>query len=107
MTLFEAKPPMEAHLAREPEALLDMTTEQFLSVVGQRVRRHRTAQRMSRKLLAESSGVSERYLAQLEAGQGNMSIALLRKVARAIRLPLAELMTERSMRTMQPEPVDE
>lgn len=107
MTTFEAKPSADAHLISEPEALGDMTTEQFLSVVGQRVRRRRTAERMSRKLLAESSGVSERYLAQLEAGQGNMSIALLRKVARAIRLPLGELMTERSMRTMHPHPVDE
>jgi len=49
---------------------------------------------MSRKRLAEKSGVSERYLAQLEAGQGNMSIALLRKVASAIDLQLQVLMAE-------------
>ena len=38
---------------------------------------------MARKLLARDSGVSERYLAQLEAGQGNISILLLRQIAAA------------------------
>jgi len=68
--------------------------EDFLAIVGGRVRHHRTSVRMSRRLLAERSGVSERYLAQLECGQGNMSIALLRKVALALELPLPELVAE-------------
>lgn len=71
-----------------------LSTDEFLQVVGQRVRFHRTAKRMSRKRLAETSGVSERYLAQLEAGQGNMSIALLRKVTAAIGLSLGALMAD-------------
>lgn len=49
---------------------------------------------MSRKRLAEVSGVSERYLAQLESGQGNMSIALLRKVTSAIGMSLGALMSQ-------------
>ena len=49
---------------------------------------------MSRKLLAGDSGVSERYLAQLEAGQGNVSILLLRQIATALSLPLTELLAE-------------
>ena len=49
---------------------------------------------MSRKLLASDSGVSERYLAQLEAGQGNISILLLRQIAAALNLPLTELLAE-------------
>jgi transcriptional regulator with XRE-family HTH domain len=71
-----------------------LSTDEFLTLVGQRIRVHRTAERMSRKRLAEVSGVSERYLAQLEAGQGNMSIALLRKVTKAVNLPLNELLAE-------------
>jgi len=71
-----------------------LTTDEFLSLVGQRIRFHRTSNRMSRKRLAEVSGVSERYLAQLEAGQGNMSIALLRKVTTAIGLPLNILLAD-------------
>ena len=43
--------------------------------------------RCSRK----APGVSERYLAQLEAGEGNASVLLLRNVARALDLPLTEL----------------
>jgi len=85
-------------------SLGSLSTEDFLSVVGQRVRRRRTALRMSRKRLAETSGVSERYLAQLEAGQGNMSIALLRKVTIAMALPIGELMAEeRSQAAAEPE----
>jgi XRE family aerobic/anaerobic benzoate catabolism transcriptional regulator len=51
---------------------------------------------MARKLLARDSGVSERYLAQLEAGRGNVSILLLRQIAGALNLPLAELLAEES-----------
>lgn len=51
---------------------------------------------MSRKLLAGDSTVSERYLAQLEAGQGNVSILLLRQIATALNLSLTELLAEDS-----------
>jgi len=70
-----------------------LSTEEFLLIVGQRVRKQRSRKSMSRKRLAEVSGVSERYLAQLESGQGNMSIALLRKVTAAIGMSLGELMS--------------
>ncbi len=70
-----------------------LTTDEFLSVVGQRVRKQRAEKSMSRKRLAEVSGVSERYLAQLESGQGNMSIALLRKVTTAIGMSMGLLMS--------------
>jgi len=69
-----------------------LPTEAFLKVVGLRVRRRRNALGMSRRRLAEVSSVSERYLAQLESGQGNMSIALLRKVTSALGMPLGALM---------------
>jgi len=45
-------------------------------------------------MLARDCGVSERYLAQLESGRGNFSIVLLRRVAAAIDVPLAELLSE-------------
>ena len=70
------------------------STAGFLAVVGERVRRQRALLHMPRRCLAERSGVSERYLAQLESGRGNMSIARLRKVALALELPLAELVAE-------------
>lgn len=75
-------------------SLEELSTEEFLMVVGQRVRQQRARKSMSRKRLAEVSSVSERYLAQLESGQGNMSIALLRKVTSAIGISLGDLMSE-------------
>ena len=49
---------------------------------------------MTRKTLARDSGVSERYLAQIETGQGNISILLLVQIARALDLPVQELLRE-------------
>ena len=56
---------------------------------------------MSRKLLARHSEVSERYLAQLEAGQGNFSIVLLRRVAHAIGVPLRDIIDEQPDRSVE------
>ncbi len=65
-----------------------------LARLGERVRAWRTQQAMTRKTLSEASGVSERYLAQLESGPGNMSVLLLRKVARAMHVPVERLVAE-------------
>ncbi len=63
-------------------------------MLGERVRGARARHGMTRRMLAQDSGVSERYLAQLESGRGNFSIALLKRVAFAIDIPLAELVSE-------------
>lgn len=68
--------------------------EAFLASLGERVRAWREERRVTRKALAVSSGVSERYLAQLESGQGNMSILLLRQLAQAMQVPLETLVRE-------------
>jgi XRE family aerobic/anaerobic benzoate catabolism transcriptional regulator len=59
--------------------------------LGERVRTLRNQRGMTRKALAQHAKVSERYLAQLEAGLGNCSIVLLRRIARAIGLPVTQL----------------
>lgn len=66
----------------------------FLVEVGRRVRQCRHAISMTRRQLAERSGLSERYLAQLEAGDGNISILLIRRVARVLKVDLARLLAE-------------
>ena len=66
-------------------------SDDFLARVGQRVRRTRKALRMSRRVLSERSGVSQRYLAQLEAGEGNVSLTLLLRVARALEVSVEQL----------------
>ncbi|UZE49911.1 helix-turn-helix transcriptional regulator [Rhodopseudomonas sp. P2A-2r] len=68
----------------------DPETE-FLVELGQRVRTMRGLRGMSRKVLAKVSGISERYIAQLEGGKGNVSIVLLRRVALAMGTPLEDL----------------
>ena len=66
----------------------------FLQRLGDRVRTARGQRAFSRKLLAEYAGVSERYLAQLEAGKGNISIILLRNIAAALELALEDLVCQ-------------
>src|SRR6516165_2924462 len=66
----------------------------YLGLLGERVRETRARRGMTRKILARDSGVSERYLAQLESGQGNISIILLRQVAHAMGVPLTDLVRE-------------
>ncbi|HUN47632.1 MAG TPA: helix-turn-helix transcriptional regulator [Stellaceae bacterium] len=66
----------------------------YLAQLGERIRAARARRGMTRKILARDSGVSERYLAQLEGGQGNISIILLRQVAQAMGLPLADLVRD-------------
>jgi XRE family aerobic/anaerobic benzoate catabolism transcriptional regulator len=63
----------------------------FLEQLGQRVRTMRSLRGMSRKVLAKVSGISERYIAQLEAGRGNVSIVLLRRVSNAMGAHLEDL----------------
>jgi len=53
-------------------------------LVGARVRKARELRGLARRELSEMSGVSQRYLAQVEAGEGNISIALLLKVGEAL-----------------------
>src|SRR5712675_1668817 len=81
----------------QPELRLREMTENrdpesgFLEQLGQRVRTMRALRGMSRKVLAKVSGISERYIAQLESGKGNVSIVLLRRVSNAMAAHLEDL----------------
>ncbi len=66
----------------------------YLRRLGERVRTLRNQRGMTRKALAAHAKVSERYLAQLEVGKGNCSIVLLRRIARAIGLPVTQLVRD-------------
>src|SRR5207249_737085 len=67
----------------------------FLAAMGRHMREMRERRGLSRRALSQSAGVSERYLARLEAGDGNASVLLLRDVARALGVPIAELIERR------------
>ena len=83
------KPP-----AKRPQRADDPDIDGYLLTLGERVRAARARRGMTRKMLSRDSGVSERYLAQLETGVGNVSIARLRRVAHAMNTPLADLVRE-------------
>ncbi len=64
---------------------LPYSEREFLALLGERVRSMRLLRDMTRRELARRSRVSERYIAQIEAGKGNVSIVLLLRIAHAIR----------------------
>jgi len=72
---------------------LSGSDEQFLQFLGRRVREQRNRRGMTRRSVAHAADVSERHLAQLEAGDGNISVMLLRRIAAALHVPLAQLLT--------------
>jgi len=67
-----------------PKDDLAAEVQHLLQRVGARVRKARELKGVSRRVVSERSGVSPRYLAQLEAGEGNISIGLLQRVALAL-----------------------
>jgi XRE family transcriptional regulator, aerobic/anaerobic benzoate catabolism transcriptional regulator len=70
---------------------VDSARDPFLTVLGERVRLMRSRRGVTRKVLAGEAGISERHLANLEAGTGNASVLLLRQLARALNCSMAEL----------------
>lgn len=74
-----------------PQHVLRDSEDGFLLFLGKRVRELRNRRGMTRKMMAREADVSERHLAQLEAGEGNVSIVLLRRIAGALHVSLAEL----------------
>jgi XRE family aerobic/anaerobic benzoate catabolism transcriptional regulator len=87
--LMKATRPKPAATREQPR-----DTEAYLHRLGERVRTLRNRRGMSRKALAAHARVSERYLAQLEVGKGNISIVLLRRISRALGLPVTQLVQE-------------
>jgi len=80
---------------RRGEAPADET---YLRGVGERVRLARARRGMSRKILSKASGVSERYLAELERGAGNASLLVVRQIAEALGVEPAKLVSDQAER---------
>src|SRR5258708_35046321 len=91
--------PLETKLAFRGSPQL--SGEQFLVSLGSRVRDLRKRSGMTRKTLARESEVSERHLAQLESGEGNISILLLRRIAAVLSVSLEELFAPRQQSGQQ------
>jgi XRE family aerobic/anaerobic benzoate catabolism transcriptional regulator len=66
--------------------------QDFAHEIGRMVRLGRAKRGVSRRQLAQDSGTSERYLAQIEGGAGNPSMLVMRAIADALGLPIVELL---------------
>ena len=82
-----------------PEAMVtqsvsDTESKATLSELGGRVRAWRARRGMTRKQLAADSGLSERFLADVESGKGNVSINSLESAARALNISFLELLQD-------------
>lgn len=81
--------PKKTEKTSAPAGLAD---EGFAADVGALVRRGRARRGITRRQLASDSGISERYLAQIESGQGNPSVIVLKAIALAMDMPITELL---------------
>ena len=87
--LREPAPAVRKRGARANAAISDP-----LKSLADRVRQARALRGMTRKRLARDSGVSERYLAQIESGKGNISVLFLRRLAKAMNMSIDALLVE-------------
>lgn len=78
----------------ETEYGVEADFRRLLHNVGERVKSARARKGISRRELSEESGVSQRYLAQLESGSGNISIGLLARVANALDFQIEWLVSK-------------
>ncbi|HTV94399.1 MAG TPA: helix-turn-helix transcriptional regulator [Steroidobacteraceae bacterium] len=75
--------------------------EAYLRALADRIRAARAQRGMTRSALAADSGVSLRFLAQLESGQGNPSVRVLRRIASAMGFSPDALLSEEPMRSVE------
>ena len=76
------------------EMMTDHDARATLAELGARVRAWRARRGMTRKQLAADSGLSERFLADVEGGKGNVSINSLEAAARALNITILELLQD-------------
>jgi XRE family aerobic/anaerobic benzoate catabolism transcriptional regulator len=82
---------LRAPEAESPQEISDIDESAFLQKMAEVIRTRRAQRGMTRKMLATQSGVSERFLARVEGGEGNASILVLRQIAWALNVPIHEL----------------
>jgi transcriptional regulator with XRE-family HTH domain len=75
---------------------MNLDDRQFLQQVGFRIRELRTAQNLTQAQLAEQCDLDRTFIGSVERGERNVSVLNLRKIARALRVPLTDLFKEPS-----------
>ena len=85
--------PRRLPVARTKPRRADPQDVAYLQILADKIRDARAQRGMTRIALAMDSGVSLRFLAQLESGQGNPSILVLRRIASAMGFPPDDLLS--------------
>src|SRR5437763_13651717 len=94
MSKATPRKPRASNAPRKRGARTKIAAPDPLRLLGDHVRQARARRGMTRKQLARDSGVSERYLAQIEGGKGNISVLVLRQLAKALNKSLDVLLFE-------------
>src|SRR3954463_3060004 len=76
------------------QPITEQQARAILPELGARVRAWRARRGMTRKQLAGDSGLSERFLADVESGKGNVSINSLEAAARALNITILDLLQD-------------
>jgi XRE family aerobic/anaerobic benzoate catabolism transcriptional regulator len=78
--------------ARRPPKQVRLENTTLLREIGYIVRNERAKRGVTRKMLAKQTGMSERYLAHIELGDGNPSVLTLDAIARGLGLDIFDLL---------------
>ncbi len=65
----------------------------MLRRLGERIRVARGARGMTQEQLAHKAGLSRAYVARLETGRHNPPVLTLARIAKALKVPMADLFT--------------
>jgi methanogenic corrinoid protein MtbC1/DNA-binding XRE family transcriptional regulator len=65
---------------------------QYLKGLGTRITNHRKSQKLSQQDIADISGLDRAYISSLENGKQNVTVGAVGKIARALDLPLEDLL---------------
>ncbi len=95
----------EALLQQETSEQSQQALAAYVQQIAKLVRGRRAQRGMTRKVLSQHSGISERYLAQVETGKANMSISLLWRLAEAMHVELKDILLADSHTYTQLEPL--
>ena len=79
----------------------DGVSMELTRAVGETIKRIRKTKKLSMERLAAESGVSRSMLGQIERGEANPSVALLGKLASALKVPAEVLLENDDFQTLQ------
>ena len=73
----------------------DILTEDIKVLFGQNLRKIRIGKNISQEELAFRSGLHRTYVSSVERGERNISLENIEKLARALEIPMNDLMPEK------------